>query len=286
MGKNFTHQDSKADKSAAAEDNDSLHKALASGWERHIALHLPVDGGNGPWEANAEENVDRVGPSDVAKGCISGVLLDSCDLGGKCVRKRRSESNECDGGHGLGDTGNASEHSSELSDDSCEGADVAQADDEGKPSTSKVRRRNGGKQDLPEDCEEVHDAVRGCQLVTLATRMDRLAELPAVCDLEEGPLLAGLQTLQAAAELAGHHVQELVGGVHGQEIVCLNDCHQDTQGFTGNLFVIAENLDSHLEVSAFLHGLIWPLKLEDMLLSHALGHGSQVQLGSTKEVIR
>ena len=45
-----------------------------------LALGPPVDGGDGPGDADAEEDVDGVGAGHVAHGRVRGVVLDGGHL--------------------------------------------------------------------------------------------------------------------------------------------------------------------------------------------------------------
>ena len=51
-----------------------------------------VDGGDGPRDADAEEDVDGVGTGDVADGGVGGIVLDGSDLGGEGVCEREPQS--------------------------------------------------------------------------------------------------------------------------------------------------------------------------------------------------
>ena len=49
------------------------------------AAGLVVDGGHGPGDADAEEDVDSVGAGHVTHGVVRGLVLDSGGLGGEGV---------------------------------------------------------------------------------------------------------------------------------------------------------------------------------------------------------
>ena len=49
------------------------------------AAGLVVDGGDGPGDADAEEDVDGVGAGHVTHGVVRGLVLDSGGLGGEGV---------------------------------------------------------------------------------------------------------------------------------------------------------------------------------------------------------
>ena len=49
------------------------------------AAGLVVDGGHGPGDADAEEDVDGVGAGHVTHGVVRGLVLDSGGLGGEGV---------------------------------------------------------------------------------------------------------------------------------------------------------------------------------------------------------
>ena len=53
-----------------------------------------VDGGDGPRDADAEEDVDGVGTGDVADGGVGGLVLDGGHLGGEGVCGRDAQSEE------------------------------------------------------------------------------------------------------------------------------------------------------------------------------------------------
>ena len=50
-----------------------------------FSLGGPVDGGHGPCDTDAQEDVDGVGASDVADRVVSMVVLDGSHLGGESV---------------------------------------------------------------------------------------------------------------------------------------------------------------------------------------------------------
>ena len=49
------------------------------------AAGLVVDGGDGPGDADAEEDVDGVGAGHVTHGVVGGLVLDSGGLGGEGI---------------------------------------------------------------------------------------------------------------------------------------------------------------------------------------------------------
>ena len=63
-------------------------RSLCPPADRHdefAAVGGPVDGGHGPGDADAEEDVDGVGAGDVAHGGVGRLVLDGGSLGGERV---------------------------------------------------------------------------------------------------------------------------------------------------------------------------------------------------------
>ncbi|KAF3845289.1 hypothetical protein F7725_008452 [Dissostichus mawsoni] len=100
-----------------------------------LPLHVPVDGRHRPGQADAQEHVDGVATGHVPDGGVGVRVLHRRYLTGKAEVRRQ------------------------VSDDGGEHADDGDGGDEARPAVQVVGGRNAGKQNLPEDGEEVHDVV-------------------------------------------------------------------------------------------------------------------------------
>lgn len=108
----------------------------------------PVDGTDGPREAQAQEDVDAVGAGDVADASIGGGLGRGRGLGGEQVGHARAEGDEGDGGDAGVEAAHATEEAGEVANDNGHDGDEGQADGEGRPAAAEGNGRHKGEGDL------------------------------------------------------------------------------------------------------------------------------------------
>lgn len=87
MGPSAVQEHADADKCEDGEEGDGEGQRAC----RHVellSLHGPVDGGHGPGQANAQEDIDGVAACDVANGGICIHVLDGGSFAGKRIWRK------------------------------------------------------------------------------------------------------------------------------------------------------------------------------------------------------
>ena len=70
----------------------SVNADLPAGWDLEVeSLWLPVDGGDGPGDADAEEHVDSVGARHVAHRVVCSLVTDGSHFRGEGICAREGE---------------------------------------------------------------------------------------------------------------------------------------------------------------------------------------------------
>mmetsp|Transcript_4463 Transcript_4463/g.13750 ORF Transcript_4463/g.13750 Transcript_4463/m.13750 type:complete len:662 (-) Transcript_4463:763-2748(-) len=157
---------------------------------RHARVR-PEDRADRPGQAEAKEDVHRIGPGHVAHRRVGGRLGLGGRERGKGVRERRAERDERDRRDRVGDAEHATEQPGEIADERRDDADHDERDAEGERTVAQHRRRAQGKEELPWHGERVADVVAelGRRLLILAAHGDGLDELLAPLRGADGELV-------------------------------------------------------------------------------------------------
>eukprot|EP00304_Pavlova_gyrans_P015159 CAMPEP_0206063178 /NCGR_PEP_ID=MMETSP1466-20131121/58098_1 /ASSEMBLY_ACC=CAM_ASM_001126 /TAXON_ID=44452 /ORGANISM="Pavlova gyrans, Strain CCMP608" /LENGTH=346 /DNA_ID=CAMNT_0053438547 /DNA_START=29 /DNA_END=1066 /DNA_ORIENTATION=- len=108
-----------------------------------------VDGGEQPGQAEAQEDVNRVGPRHVADARVRVLVVDGGHLGGEEVGQRGAQRHDRDRGERVGDPDDAPEHASDVADGSREHCNHAERGAEGGVSVAVGSRRHHAEEYLP-----------------------------------------------------------------------------------------------------------------------------------------
>lgn len=154
-------KDENGEESFNAENGDG--EAETADWDLEYACFaasaLVVDGGHTPSDTDTEEDVDGVGASNVAHRGVSGFILDSCGLGGKGIGDRSSKCDKSDGIDGVLEVDEASEMTSDVTDDSRAETNHEDRDDECWVAFVDGSWWDQSKEEFERECQEVHDVV-------------------------------------------------------------------------------------------------------------------------------
>lgn len=122
-------------------------------------MSLGIQGGNDPWETEADEHIHGVGTGDVADRGVSGLGSSRGSHTGESIWERGSDGHEGDGGDCLLESNGATENSGDFSDHGGDGTDEEEGDAESGPSTSPLHWRNQSEKQLPEHGNEMHHGL-------------------------------------------------------------------------------------------------------------------------------
>mmetsp|Transcript_15333 Transcript_15333/g.38250 ORF Transcript_15333/g.38250 Transcript_15333/m.38250 type:complete len:343 (+) Transcript_15333:1218-2246(+) len=115
--------------------------------------------GDGPWNSQAEEDIHGVAASDIADGRVCSGLLHGCDLGGKGVRQRSSQSHNRDSRDGIWQIQATTHQRRQVPDDRCDPSDEDQCDAKAKPSSAIGRRWYHGEEQLPRQGDKMDGPI-------------------------------------------------------------------------------------------------------------------------------
>ena len=146
--------------------------------------------GNDPWQAETQEDVDRVRASDITDGSVGAVRALGHRHGRERIGQRGTHSNKRDSSDGLGNTADATQNLGNITNNHGDDADEGESNEEREVAAAVLDGRHKGEQHLPGDGEEVSERIaesdgRGNHVVFADLRAERacLDELAAPGEL-------------------------------------------------------------------------------------------------------